>query len=44
MHRRDLLNNGAPALTVAATKPPLEAMKDNKVLGWDPAARKSKVL
>ena len=31
-------NSALPALLA------LEAMKENKVLGWDPAARKSKVL
>ncbi len=31
-------NSALPALLA------LEAMKDNKVLGWDPVARKSKVI
>lgn len=31
-------NSALPALLA------LEAMKENKVLGWDPAARKSKAL
>ena len=31
-------NSALPALLA------LEAMKDNKVLGWDPVAKKSKVI
>ena len=31
-------NSALPALLA------LEAMKDNKVLGWDPVAKKTKVL